>query len=174
MRALALNGRRRIAAASIAGLVAWLAGAPGAHAAVTVKLNWDFVETRVSPRQEVYRSHLSVSYQVSTDKGVDFSSSTGLKARAKLGETMTGVNEVGQTSTSTYQIINGAVVITSHQPGFFVVTRIITDGRTACSATVKYFRNPGHKYFEAVTRNNSENLLATDFKAENMTCSIGE
>jgi hypothetical protein len=39
---------------------------------------------------------------------------------------------------------------------------------------MKYFRIPGHPYFEAVTTNGSESLLASNFQAENMTCSIGE
>jgi hypothetical protein len=172
MRALALNGWRRIAAASMAGL-AWLASVPSARADVTVKLNGDVVETRVSPTQGVTKLPVSMSYRISADKGVDYSSSTGAKGRAKLGETVTGVNEGGQTSIRTYKIINGAIVITSHQPGFFLVTKIITDGRSSCSATVKYFRNPGHQYFEGITKTN-QSVLDSDIHAENLTCSIGE
>ena len=86
---------------------------------------------------------------------------------------MTGTNESGQTSTSKYQIVNGAVVITTHNPGFYHVLKIVTDGRTSCSATRTYYRNPGHQYFEALT-GNGENVLATNFEAQNMTCSIAE
>jgi hypothetical protein len=176
MRALALNGRGRIVATSIAALAAWLASAPSARADVTVKINYDFVETRVSPRAEVYRSHVSESYRISIDKGVGLSTTTSATRtqRAKLGETTPGFNETGQAVTTAYQITNGAVVVTTHNPGYFHVLRIITDGRTACSATRKYFRNPGHQYFEAVTMNGTETIMATNFTAENMTCSIGE
>jgi hypothetical protein len=173
MHALALNGRRRIAAAAIAGFAVWLASAPGARADVTVRIGFDFVETRVSPRQETYSAHISESYKISADKTVDSTRSTGNPARVKLGEEMTGVNESGQTSTSKYQIVNGAVVITTHNPGFFHVLKIVTDGRTSCSATRTYYRNPGHQFFEALT-GNGENVLATNFQAQNMTCSIAE
>jgi hypothetical protein len=174
MCAIALNGWRRIAAASIAGLAAWLASAPSARAEVTVTINFDFVETRVSPRQEVYRSHITSSFKLSPGKGVDFSSSRGIKAQAKLGESMTGVDESGQSSTTSYQIIGGAVVITNHNQGYYSVLRITTDGRGTCSAAIKYFRNPGHQYFEAITVNGTESLLASNFRAENTTCSIAE
>jgi hypothetical protein len=175
MCALALNGWRRIAAASIAGLAAWLASAPSARAEVTATIKFNFVETRVSPRQETYRTPMSVSYRISADKGVDFSVSTGLKSRRlNLGETFTGFNESGQTMTSTLRIVGGAVVLTNHNPGFSSVLRITTDGRATCSATMKYFRIPGHQYFEAVTMNRTETIMASNFTAENMTCSIGE
>jgi len=58
MHVAVLNGRCRIAAAAIAGFALWLASAPGARADVTVKIGFDFVETRVSPRQETYNSHI--------------------------------------------------------------------------------------------------------------------
>jgi hypothetical protein len=171
MCALALNGWRRIAGVSIAGLAAWLASAPSARADVTVKLNWIFVETRVSPRQEVVRIPFTVSYTLAGDKGVDATaSSSGRSLRSTLGKTLGGTNEHGQPQTSLIKIIGGAFVVTTHQPGFFIVTRVKTDGHTACSATVKYFRNPGHQYFE--WSNNSESFLASSFTAENMTCSI--
>lgn len=175
MCALALNGWRRIAAAGIASLAAWLACAQSARAEVTVTINFDFVETRISPRQEIYRSHISVSYRISTEKGLEASTSTGLKSeKTKLGVSSTGVNEVGQTATSITQIIGGAIVMTNHQRGFFDVLKIKTDGRTSCSAQLKYFRNPGQQYFEAVAQGNGETILATDFRAENMTCSIAD
>ena len=148
--------------------------APSARAEVMVTINFDFVETRVPPRQEIYRSHFTSRVKLSPGKGVDFSSSSGIKAQAKLGESMTGVDESGQSATTTYQIIGGAVVITNHNPGFYSVLRITTDGRGTCSAAMKYFRNPGHQYFESVTMNGTESILASNFRGENMTCSIGE
>ena len=174
MRALGLNGWRRIAAAGIAGLAAWLASAPSARADVTVTINWDFVETRVSPRQESYRSHINERFRISTEKGLDLSASTGIKSRTKLGVSFTGVNETGQTSTHITQIIDGTIVITTHQSGFFSVLKIKTDGRASCSAQMHYFRNPGQKYFEGVTQSNAESILASNFQAENMTCSIAD
>ena len=75
--------------------------------------------------------------------------------------------------TSTTQIIDGAIVITAHQPGFFQrITRITTDGRASCSAMKKYFRNPGHKYFEEITQSKAESILASNLQAENLTCWI--
>jgi hypothetical protein len=173
MRALALNGRRRIAATSIAALAAWLVSAPSARAEVTATIKYDMVETQVSPHQATLRYPVSVSFRISADKRVDTSASTGIKTRAKLGESTTGVNESGEASTAVYRVVNGAIVITTHAPGYFSVLRIKTNGRTECSATLEYFRNPGHQYIEAVSRTN-ESVLASNFQAENMTCSIGE
>lgn len=174
MCTLALNGWRRIAAAGIAGLGTWLASAPSARADVTVIINYDFVETRVSPRQEVVSTHMTESYKISNNKGVDYAGSTGTKARAKLGTTMTGSDEAGDTSQANYRIINGAVVITTHNAGFFHILRITTDGRTACSATKKFYPNPGHQYLEGNTLDGSVHTSASNFSAANMTCSIQE
>jgi hypothetical protein len=175
MGALALNGRWRIAAAGIAGLAAWLASASIARADVTAIVKFDLVEARVSPRQETIRNSITSSFRISADKGVDSAASTGLKSRRmNLGETSTGFNEAGQTMTSSMRIVGGAFVVTNHNPGFSSVLRITTDGRATCSATMKYFRIPGHPYFEAVTTDGSVSLLASSFTAENMTCSIGE
>jgi len=90
-----------------------------------------------------------------------------------LGETFTGFNEAGQTMTSTMQIVGGAFVLTNHNPGFSSVLKLTTDGRATCSATMKYFRIPGHQYYEALLLDGTY-MMATNFTAENMTCSIGE
>ena len=94
--------------------------------------------------------------------GIGTGSAQGLTAVVALGK-----------GTSIYQIVGGAVTVTTHQPGFFSALRIITDGRASCSATIRYFRNAGHPYFE-YTNSNNENVMASDFHAENMTCSIAE
>jgi hypothetical protein len=169
-----LNGWRRIATASMAGLALWLANAPSARADVTVTIKFDFVETRVSPRQEVFRSPISETFRISADKGIGFSASTGLKGQTKFGDTKTGTDESGRPTSGTFRVIKGAVVITSHNVGYYHVLKITTDGRTACSATKTFFRNPGHQYFEYATQDGRENIMASNLTAENMTCSIGE
>jgi hypothetical protein len=173
MGSLALNGWRRIATASIAAFAAWLANAPSARADGIITVSYDFVETRVSPRQETIRSHISANFSLSTKKGVDLSVA-GAKTRAKLGGSVPGFDAAGQAATTTFHIVNGAFVVTTRHPGNFSVLRIVTDGRTSCSATMTYFRNPGHQYFEATTMNQVESILASDFQAQNMTCSISE
>jgi hypothetical protein len=174
MRALTLNRCRRIAAAGVAALAAWLSGATIAHADVTVTINYDMVETRVSPRQEVIRSHRTESYKISSDQQIDASGSTGTNSRAKLGGTITGNDEGGKPSTFAYRIVNGAFVFTTHNVGYFHVLKITTDGRATCSATKTFFRNPGQQYIEAETLDGKEHIMASKFTAENMTCSIRE
>lgn len=170
-----LNGGRRIAAVSITVLSVWLAGASMARADVKATIRFTLVETRVSPRQEVVTTPITTNFQISDDKGVDSSSSTGLKGqRMRLGGASAGFSEAGDPMTSTVRIVGGAFVVTNRNPGFYSVLRLTTDGRTTCSATLKYFRTPGHQYFEAITTNGQERIMASNFTAENMTCSIGE
>jgi hypothetical protein len=164
----------RISTASIILALTMIASSQTAYAGVRITLSFDYVETEVSPRQGEYNTHVVNTYQISTSKRIDFSSNLGSGNHGALGQPITVFDAGGQSAKAIYRIDRGAIVITGSWPTYTVVTRIVTDGHSSCSATRNYLRKPGHQYFEVSRTSNHERMQDTSIRAENVSCSIAD
>jgi hypothetical protein len=165
---------KRIATASVSAALALVASSQAASAGVRITLSFDYVETEVSPRQGEYSIHIVNTYQISTSKRIDFSSNLSAGDHGALGQTITVSDAGGISAKAVFRIDRGAIVINSSWPTYTVVTRIVTDGHSSCSATRNYLKKPGHQFFEVSRTSNHERMQDSSIRAENVSCSIAE
>jgi hypothetical protein len=164
----------RVSTASLILALALIPNSQTAYAGVRITLSFDYVETEVSPRQGEYSTHIVNTYRISTNKRFDFSSNLSSDSHGALGQAITVFDAGGQSAKAIYRIDHGAMVTTGSWPSYTVVTRIVTDGHSSCSATRNYLKKAGHQYFEVTRTANHERMQDTSIRAENVSCSIAE
>ena len=140
-----------------------------AQAAMVVDINYDYVETEISPRQEIHRQSFHPHYELNTDKTI-----TMQHGSSKLGGTFVVKEKSGRDFTREFHIVNGAFQITSFHEWFILVTTIRTIGRDTCSASLSWRKRAGQKYFLTYRISNGELMYDSDMHAENVTCSVHE
>jgi len=140
-----------------------------AQAAMVVDINYDYVETEISPRQETHRQQSHQHYELNADKTIAMP-----KGSSKLGGTFMDKTKAGHDFTREFHIVNGALQVTSSYDGVIVIVTIRTNGRDSCSASLVWRKRAGQKYFFAYRLNNDELMYDSDMHAENVTCSVHE
>jgi hypothetical protein len=144
-----------------------------ARADVKIAVSYDYVETEVSPRQQTHRSHTSELFTLSGENSLSFNNNNnGESLSTRLRKNKDYVSAYGEEKTTSFRIKSGAIQILSNRPGRTVVTRIKTNGKDSCRATVEYLKKPGHEFFESPRKSNHELMSDSDQHSENVTCTI--
>jgi hypothetical protein len=140
-----------------------------AQAAMVVDISYDFVETEISPRQEIHRQQLHEHFELNSDKTV-----TMPKGSSKLGGTFMAKEKTGHDIANEFHIVNGAFQITSLHEGAILIITIRANDRDSCSASLVWRKRAGQKYFFGYRINNNDLMYDSDMHAENITCSVHE
>ena len=79
---------------------------------------------------------------------------------------MTGSSISAKTVSETNRgVVVGTLKITSEYAGLEFVAKTYDSGQ--CSATFKFFKQPGHEFFEGSQVTNGEHMFKTDMRLEN-------
>ena len=140
-----------------------------AQAAMVIDVIYDYVETEISPRQEVHRQQLHQHYELNSDKTIAMPGGS-----SKLGEIFIDRDKTGHDFTREFHIVNGAFQITSLHEGSILVTTLRTDGHDSCSASLVWHKRAGQKYFFGNRIGNGELMYDSERHAENVTCTVRE
>ena len=140
-----------------------------ARAAMVVDIYYNYVETEISPRQEIHRQHTHQHYELNSDKTI-----TMLKGSGVIGGTFMDRDRNGHEFTREFHIVNGAFQITYVYKGTILITTIQINGRDSCSASLVWRKRAGQKYFFGYRLNNNDLMYDSDMHAENVTCSVHE
>lgn len=149
-----------------AGAVVCCAVQPAA-AAILITVSWTYVTTEISPLQTTHSSTESSSFAMEGNKVM-----SPTQATAAFGQSAAGVNGYGSAFRASYRISGGRVVETLRFAGSTTVITVATNGSDSCSATVRFLKAPGKRYFEGDRQGTGEHMLMSDEHAEDVVCSI--
>jgi hypothetical protein len=157
-------------AAAVLALTAFESTA--AKAGAEIKLDYDYVETEVQPRQEVHRLHATSAYHLTGQNVLTFNDTKQIPRRLNLGNgvaLMTGGGDEGRTVA---HVVGGVLEVSFEYPGRKILVKIATNGKNSCSASMKYMHQPGHRFFEGRRESNGEKMFSSEEHVENLTCWI--
>jgi hypothetical protein len=145
---------------------AWVATA---QAATRITISFDDVQKEVEPINKERRIPNTRKYTLDKNNNMGTVSSFNHDTLGALGKQGRGTDISGVTYAWTLRIVNGVLFIVNDYPGFTSVTKIRTNGKDSCLATREYNKKRGQF---RLGNAGSETRTFSDWKAENMTCSI--
>jgi hypothetical protein len=168
------GGGRRWAALSAcaASALAWSLCVSQAYADTRITVTGVTLESEVSPRHEDHVVPWRYSIVLSGHNSVSFSSNSGSTYSLQLGQSHTFQQADGSSGIITYTIFQGGIVIRREVASFYALTFIRTNGSSACSASLEFYLNPGHKSFEDFRLNNKEKMFMSKMRVKTISCSI--
>jgi hypothetical protein len=138
-----------------------------ANAGVVIDINYVYVETEVSPRQELHWAPSHQHYELDVNKTIMMP-----HAAAALGGKIVETDRIGRHFTNQFNIVNGAFQITTLFEGAILTTTVRTNGHDTCAASLVWRKRPGQRYFLGYRISNGELMYESDAHAENVSCSI--
>jgi hypothetical protein len=94
--------------------------------------------------------------------------------KGTLGEPFSVQSYTGIGGVTRYRIENRTIIMASFYPSFSTISRINTNGVDSCNVTIEIKKANGHQFFEVKRLSNHEEMLESEIRFENVTCSIKE
>ena len=141
---------------------------------VEITTSWIAITKEVSPNPDLYKNSWSKILRLSRNNqvgivqfqnGERYSNGSGV-----LGSPI-DYKDAHPYCETRVNVADGGLVITDDCPSHQILTKIRTDGRSACSATREYRLKPGHQLFEYLDKNRNTHS-ASDQHSENVRCAI--
>jgi len=151
----------------------------GAGANTEIVIKYTNVNTELSPKPGFYKNHYTIIYRLSSENKVSkVEFRNGVKSYSGSGliggnfSTADGSSAAGS-SGAALGIDNGALIITQERQTYYIITKIKTDGRNSCSASISRKLKPGQNNFQYYGIGKDRPLTtASDIHDEDVECSI--
>lgn len=141
-----------------------------AYAAIRVDVNYDKVETEVSPNQGTMIKH---------NRGTTFIVENGKITRlngnsqnsADFNGEIAMHSNLGGNYVASYKFVNGTITEIDNWPEKLIIIKVITNKIDTCKAYVIFRKKPGQKFFVSYDETNNKHFRS-DEHAINVSCRI--